>query len=519
MKRLLTGAEAVAWGAALAGARLLALPSAQPVSDLVRAAQRAPPIERALGDAEAVEACLRACAGGSRAVAVVSMLPAVESVIRAAAASGRARGGLVIVACDDPGLGFGGAVRDSRPLARALGLPCLEPSDAQECLQHVGAALALSESLGAPAVLRLTARVATTARPVDPSGAQGAASRHYPDAVTASGFHRLELRERSLGVVTAGSAYHHLREALPQASILKLGLAHPLPRALVDRLVGEVDAVVVVEEGEPAIERELRAMGVACRGQDLLPRGGELSPDLLARTLGMRAVRPPPPDAEELPARPAEASAGCPHRALQQALKRLQVSAVGDPGCAFPGARPTAAEDAPGECAEEEVSGEAALARERVRGRRVMLLSAGDLAGEAAALAAATRAGAGAIVVLDVSPYARGERMRREVDVFDVAACASAIAEALERSGVGLVVARGGCPLTAEQPGVAQAVLERRCNRCGACLRLGCPAIAEGEEAMTIDAGACAGCGLCRQVCRAGAIVAGPVAGPEDAPP
>jgi indolepyruvate ferredoxin oxidoreductase alpha subunit len=94
----------------------------------------------------------------------------------------------------------------------------------------------------------------------------------------------------------------------------------------------------------------------------------------------------------------------------------------------------------------------------------------------------------------------------REVHALDLALTAAALREELARPELSVLIARGRCPVAHPAPRAPYAIRGERCNRCGACLRLGCPAIADRLEAMVIDAAACAGCGLCRQVCRAGAI-------------
>jgi indolepyruvate ferredoxin oxidoreductase alpha subunit len=51
------------------------------------------------------------------------------------------------------------------------------------------------------------------------------------------------------------------------------------------------------------------------------------------------------------------------------------------------------------------------------------------------------------------------------------------------------------------------AIAPSRCNRCGACLRLGCPAILDaGGEALLVDGSACTGCSACASACRARAL-------------
>ncbi len=546
----MTGSEALARGAAEEGVQLVAGCPVPPIAALLDAAEREAVLaERTPTGKVALEVAMGACLAGARAVAALPGLAAGAEPLRAMTCVGAA--GLVVVAIDDPGLARSCVETDSRVLARALELPCVEPSDARECREHLAAALELSELWDTPVVLRLTARTALGARAV-PIGTATAAraaglrrgreravisleqglrlrvrSEERRAQLAAHGadspLNRVELRSAELGVITSGAAYHHVREALPDASVLKLGLSFPLPTELVRDFARRVEVVVVVEELEPVVESELRALGIACRGKDRLPRTGELGPDLLARALrGAPAAR----RREDVPPRPPEACAGCPQRAVLQALKRLHVSVAGELGCSVLGAEaPLGVVDraiGAGSAAAVARGAEAVLG-ERIRGRQVALMGESALVrGGAPALAhAVASAGGGTVVVVadgesatrasasvDVAALARalGARRVREVDALDLATLERALREELAAPELSVVIARGRCPVAEPEPRPASGVGAPRCNRCGACLRLGCPALSEGEEAMEIDAGLCAGCGLCAQVCRAGAI-------------
>ncbi|WP_176065697.1 hypothetical protein [Anaeromyxobacter diazotrophicus] len=507
--------------------------------------------ERAPSERAAAVAALGASLAGARALAVLSGLEGAADALHAAALAGAA-GGLVVLAMDDPGLALGPVRSDSRALARALELPCLEPSDARECLAQLAAALELSERWATPVVLRVTARLLLEARPIElgapaPRPAAGLRRDRARRVLVAehggtlaarleerlgqlaaegvdSALNRVELRSRALGVVTSGPTYQYVREALPEASTLKLGLSFPLPSELVRDFARAVDRVAVVEEMEPVLESEVRAAGIPCRGKDGLPRLGELSPELVGWALSgvARPARPEPP----APPRPREACPGCPRRALFQALKRARAGVVADLACSAPGVfPPLAVVDAalaPG-AAPALAHGAAAVLGPRVRGRLVALTSEESfLHSGALALAQAAEDGHGAVVVLEDGAAPPGERRAdlaqlaralgaarvREVQVGELAACEAALREELAASGLSVLVARGRCPAGARS-GAPFRVAPERCNRCGACLRLGCPALAEGTAAMAIDGPRCAGCGLCAQVCRAGAIARG----------
>jgi indolepyruvate ferredoxin oxidoreductase alpha subunit len=540
VKRLFTGLEALARGAHERGVHVVAVHPLRLLDALAIAceAMGGARCERVDTPRIAVEVAMGAALAGGRAIAAAASLGSALDLVEAAAHAGVA--GLVLVAVDDVGGALGPIESDSRLIARAAKVPCLEPADPRECKGFVGEALALSERYETPVLVRLTARLALTAQavalgPAEVSAARGrpatprALSAARPPSLSAalderlaqlcaaaaeSTLNRADARSVELGLIASGPAARHAREAFPEASLLTLGLSWPVPTALVRAFAGSVRRLVVAEELEPLLEGELRAARIACGGKDLLPRHGELTPDVLRRALDRAAPRP---EAAHAPDRPAEACPGCPHRAVAHALKRLHVTPTADLGCAaFAAEAPArAVELALGRGAAVGVAHgiEAALGA-RARGRVVALVADAPLA-YAASLAHAARAGASAAVVV-VRPDADEARALasaagarcEEVDAFDVAAVERAVAAALASPGASVVAARGGCPLEGGPRGAPRRVEPSRCNRCGACLRLGCPSISDALDAMAIDAALCAGCGVCAQVCRAGAIAA-----------
>jgi indolepyruvate ferredoxin oxidoreductase, alpha subunit len=545
VRRFVTGLEAVARGAYEEGVHLLVVNARRPLDLLAAAAERegAVRVDRAATARLAIEFAVGAALAGGRAVAAVASIASAADLLAAAASAGV--GGLVAVAVDDPALALAPGDADARVFARAAKVPCVEPADAAGCREAVGAALRLSERWGTPVVVRLTTRLALSGAAIAlrarryalPAGRRvafaerallpehGRAQRRGVDERLAqlaahgadTDLNTVELRSAELGVVASGMAARHVREALPDASILTLGLSWPVPTELVRDFAGRVKRLVVAEEMEPLLEAELRADGIACEGKDLLPRHGELLPDVLRRALGAAAPRS---SAAPVPPRPAEACPGCPHRPVLHALKRLHVAAIADLGCAvFGGRAPLGGVEvalAP--------SGAVAIAHglgaalgARGKGRVVALVGESGLAADAGAVAHAVAAGSGAAVVAVTHDRADATAAlaaalgapARTVDAFDVGAVEGAVAEALRADRPALVVARGRCARTTVPPAQRFRVEPSRCNRCGACLRLGCPAIAEGEGTMVIDAHRCAGCGVCGQVCRARAIERG----------
>jgi indolepyruvate ferredoxin oxidoreductase alpha subunit len=561
MRRLLTGSDAVAQGAHESGVHVAAVCRGPVAGDIAAGLLRRGGVrcELVASEKAAVELALGAALGGGRALAVVRAggLEAAASALFAASCAGAA--GLVVVACDDPGARAAPAI-DSRLVARNAMVPVLEPSDPREARAFVDEALALSERFDTPVLLRLTTRLADSAEPVEvaprrseaPRGQRvETAARAIPcgaavqrnralerlGSLAAHGWdtplNRAELRSADLGVVTSGLAYGMVREALPTASILKLGLVHPVPTGYVRDFATRVRRLFVVEELEPFIESELRAAGIACEGKDRLARSGEFSAALLAHALGAPQLRPRPPEA--VPDRPPELCPGCPHRATFQALKQQHVTVTGDLDCAeLASLAPlSAVARAPGMGASVAVEAglEAALGA-RVRGRAVAVLGEGALLHSGAAALPIVAAGAGTLVLADTGcggeteagaegrvhvPGGRrvdlGSLVRalgvpsvRVVDPLDLAGTCAALHDELLRPAASVLIARSPCAHQRQDFRPPQAVDPARCNRCGACLRLGCPAASDGPEAVVIDPAACAGCGLCAQVCRSRAI-------------
>jgi indolepyruvate ferredoxin oxidoreductase, alpha subunit len=567
VRRLLTGSEATARGALEAGLVLAAAcpgPVASEVLDALAAGGVA--CERAPSEKVALELALGASLAGARSLAALRAggIDAAAGALVAASCAGAA--GLAVVLCDDPGGRLAPAI-DSRPTARAARVPVIEPSDPAECHAFVAHALALSEDFETPVAVRLTTRLADSAGPVEVVGPrrldaprgwrwEPPASRSFPGRGAApraraqerlallaahgceSPLNRMEMRSAEMGVVTSGLAYGMVREALPQASVLKLGLVFPVPTGLVREFAARVRRVCVVEEMDPFLEQELRADGIACEGKDRLAPSGELSPGALARAFAPHARRPPPP--ERVPERPPELCPGCPHRATFQALKRLHVAVTGDLGCAALASLPplSAVDRAPGAGASVAVARglEVALG-ERIRGRSVAVLGDGALLHSGMGALALPARSASTVVVADngaplggiggeggagVGVHATGGRRvdlgslclalgveaLRLVDPLDLAATVETLREELARAATSVVIARSPCVRLRIGSRPPRRVDARRCNRCGACLRLGCPALSEEEDSMAIDRLSCAGCGLCAQVCRAGAIAA-----------
>jgi len=293
-------------------------------------------------------------------------------------------GSLLVVSADDPGMASSQNEQDNRRLALAAGVPMLEPADSQESYDFTLLGLELSARWDLPFILRTTTRVCHSKTvlcheprenggkgdsPIfaDPRPASGYSA--YPakiGTVPAPGFTRdigrrvmipsnarpahrrlrkklaelaqwneehgpneINAGQSRLGIVTSGVAFMHVREAAPDASVLKLGLTYPLPLEKIRRFAAGVDRCLVIEEGDPYLVEQLRTAGIAVEGKPESFRFGELN---VARVRQIIAGDPSPEPAAAA-GKPPALCQGCPHRTVFSVLKKLDCIVAGDIGC------------------------------------------------------------------------------------------------------------------------------------------------------------------------------------------
>lgn len=476
-------------------------------------------------------------------------------------------GGLVYLVADDPGMHSSQNEQDTRNLAVAARVPVFEPSDSQEALEFMRLAFDLSERCDVPVIVRMTTRVShakslvevgeRTARAVMPYEKQLAKYVMMPGMARArrvdldtrlselrayaaeTAANRIEMRDPALGIVTSGIAYQYVREALPEASILKLGFTHPLPDDLILDFTSRVERVAVAEELGPYLSLRLQVLGVET-AETGLPQMGELSPVAVSRAFGGEA-----PETrtviEGLPPRPPLLCPGCPHRGVFHALGKMRAVVTGDIGCY------TLAALAPLKAMDSCVCMGASIGMAHgtqlaggAGGPIVAVIGDSTFAhsGMTGLLHMAYTGSAGTVVILDnrttamtghqgnpVSGVALGgasapavdlEQLARAlgavsvrtVDPHDLAATRAALEEATAEEHLSVVIAKAPCALIVRDHKDPYAVDEEACTKCAACVRLGCPAISRDDTGRAvIDTSLCVGCAQCVQVCRFDAIV------------
>lgn len=268
------------------------------------------------------------------------------------------QGGLVVVSADDPGMASSQNEQDNRRYAVAASVMMLEPSDPQEAYDFLFEAYTLSETWKLPVLFRMTTRVCHSrgvVTPRDPS--LPTASPHFirdrAAYVMIPGYARPAHRrmrakmakiyawnetshlnqifegDKSLGIVTSGVCFLHVREAAPHASILKLGMTYPLPIELIRKFAASVDRCVVIEENDPYLADAMRAAGIACESKAEQYRFNELNITRVRRILAGDTSEEP-----TLPrGRPPQLCKGCPHRMAFSVMKKYDCKISGDIGC------------------------------------------------------------------------------------------------------------------------------------------------------------------------------------------
>ncbi len=560
---LLLGNEAVAQGAWEAGVKVVSSYPGTPSTEITETAAKFPEVnvQWASNEKVATEVVFGAALAGARAMTCmkhVGVNVAADPLFTAAYTGVNA--GMVVCCADDPAMHSSQNEQDSRYYARAAHIPMLEPADSQECKDFTKLAFQMSEDLDTPVFIRLTTRV-SHARSVVTLGVRdelsvkpyhkdamkyvmmpGMARKRHLDVQKREEFlteaantlpiNVMKLRDTSMGVVTSGICYQYVRDALPNASTLKLGMVYPLPMKLIENFASKVDRLIVIEELEGLIERDMKAAGIACEGKKYTGIQGELSVERIQSALLNKPM--PELSANDLPARPPVLCPGCPHRGVFYAFNRLGLRVMGDIGCyTLSALAPLSAMDA---CLCMGASIGMASGAERAQGRE---FSKGTVAvlgdstfihsGITSLVDAVYNQEAITVVILDnritgmtghqqnpasgkdihgnPAPAVDLEKLCEScgvkhvtvVDPFDLKAVEKALREETARDEVSVIIARRPCALLDKI--VRPPYVIENCKNCGACMKLSCPAIEHREDRVEINASLCIGCGMCAQVC------------------
>ena len=363
---LMSGNEAIAQGAWEAGCTIGVAYPGTPSTETLEAFAKKEGVyaEWCVNEKVAVEVGIGASAAGARVLATmkhVGVNVAADPLFTAAYTG--VGGGMVILAADDPGMYSSQNEQDSHYYAQAAAIPCLDPADSAEALRFTREAYDISERFDVPVIIRSSVRISHTKTPVEAGERAEAPARPYEKNpakwvmmpafakprrlvqldridklrqwVETCPYNEVREGKGAIGIVCAGAAYQHVAEALPDASIFKLGVTWPLPAAALRDFADSVEAVYVVEEGSELPHRRRagaagcrvrRVRRAACRGPASCRRGSCARPSALSS-------RPHAPAATDLPGRPPALCPGCPHRLVFKELSRMRAIVTGDIGC------------------------------------------------------------------------------------------------------------------------------------------------------------------------------------------
>ena len=577
MKSLLSGNEAVARGAWEAGCNVAATYPGTPSTEILENLIKYPGIytEWAVNEKVALEVVAGACFAGARVITAmkhVGLNVAADPMFTMAYSGVTA--GFVIVTADDPGMWSSQNEQDNRHYGRHAKIPILEPSDSNEAKLFTKLGFGISEKFDTPVLLRLTTRICHSTCLVELGKRKTHKVKGYKKDIKKRlvlpaharlrhiivekrliklarfsetfPFNKIKWGKKTLGVITSGISYQYAKEAFPNASFLKLSFTYPIPEKLIKRFAHQVKKIIVVEEGDPILETEIKAMGIKVTGKAKIPVCGELTQKIVRESFVRKTSTRI--KAYKVPARPPVLCPGCPHRGVFYIINKLKLTATGDIGCYTLGALPPL--NALDTCICMGASVTNAHGLEKALGKdfsKKLVAVIGDStffhSGITGLSNAVYNKGNLNLFILDnyttamtghqphpgTGKLARGEQGKRIppedvvkgcgveflkiVDPNDLKATEHAIKQALEFDGVAVLIFRRPCALLLK-PSPAYVVAPNLCKGCRLCLRIGCPAISlqfpeDREKPLAvIDPTLCFGCGLCAQVCTCHAILA-----------
>ena len=592
MKKFLSANEAVAHAAAQAGCVVASAYPGTPSTEILENIAKfkdTVKCEWAVNEKVAMETAVGASMVGARSLTAmkhVGLNVAMDPLMTFTYVG--PLGGMVIISADDPGMHSSQNEQDNRNLAKFARALLLEPSDSQETYDFTVKAFELSEQFKVPVIIRLTTRTSHSSSTVElgnfkpaphpllpykkditrnipvPAFARGqrlAAQKRtlaMEKAACASKFNRVvkpakgvkvSAKAKSLGIVTSAVAYQYVREIFSDCNILKLGWTNPLPKALIAKFANSVKKLLVVEELDPFLEDQIKAMGIKVVEHKTEMNMLELNADRL-QNLRHEILKDVPKakvakvDAT-LPTRPPVLCSGCGHRGVFYTLHKLGATVTGDIGCYTLGAFPPLNAMDSTICMGASIGNAAGMKKAGYKGRLCAVLGDSTFfhSGMTGILSAhyngtpittvvldnritgmtghQENPGSGKVLGGDPAPVteinaiakACGYKKVVTVSADDLAKLEEVLKDAMDGDEGALIIAYAPCRIAAKltKEGLCE-VDETKCKACGACFKMGCPAMTRGKEIrpgffqMKIDANLCAGCKQCSQVCKFGAI-------------
>ncbi|WP_072525808.1 indolepyruvate ferredoxin oxidoreductase subunit alpha [Clostridium sp. Marseille-P3244] len=477
-------------------------------------------------------------------------------------------GGLVIVVADDPGLYSSQNEQDTRMVARAAQIPVIEPSDSAEAKDFFKVAFELSEEYDRPFIFRTTTRLAHSQGLVELCDRAEIKDRPYEKNITKNvmmpgnakirhieiekrnlelaeaantlPINRVEMNDTKIGVITSGIPYQYVKEALPDASVLKLGMVNPLPRKLIEDFASKVKTLYIVEELDPVIEEQVKSWGIKAIGKEIFTVQGEYSANMLREAILKQDLQLKSPAAA--PGRPPILCPGCPHRSVFYVLNKLKMHAAGDIGCYTLGAvAPLSVIDTT-MCMGSSIS--TLHGMEKAKGKDYIknwVAVIGDSTfmhtGVNSLMNMVYNKATGTVIIMDNSTTgmtghqdhaATGKTLQGdptyainiqalcraigvknvvEVNALDIDLLEKTVKEEVAKDEISVIITKTPCVLLDKRKKPLYIAHTEKCKKCGMCMKPGCPAMTKNPDGtIHIDDTMCTGCGLCEKLCKFGAI-------------
>jgi len=585
LKILMSGNEAIARGLYEAGVRFAAAYPGTPSTEIMEEFSKYEGVyaEWSPNEKVALEVAIGAALAGEKATAIMKHVGVnvAADPLFTVSYTGTNRA-LVIITADDPSLHSSQNEQDNRNYAKFAKIPMLEPSDPQEAKEFVKLAFEISEKFDTPVFLRTTTRVSHSKAvvsledPIPYTDKTGISynpakfvmvpinarvrrievekrTRDLTEFAESFSENKMEINNPDVGIITAGMPFNYAKDVFPDYSYLKLGMVYPLPKKLIGDFAARVKNIYVIEELDPYLEDQIKAMGIKVIGKEIFPYTNEFDPGIIQNAMN-KEDKPVNAAVKSVTPRPPNLCPGCPHRGLFYTLNKLKVFVTGDIGCY------TLSYMKPLEglhsciCMGASIGmahGMSKALREKGQGKVVGVIGDSTFihSGITPLLNMAYNKSNAVIIICDNSTTAMtgmqehpgtgytilgeeavrldlevlvsalGINNIRIVDPYDLKNTRAVIKEELTKDGPSVVISKRPCVLFKRAKAKPQKPLQvdpEKCTGCKVCLGLGCPPISwkkterkEGskrEGISVIDENLCNGCGLCLQVCKFNAI-------------
>ncbi|MBU3126108.1 indolepyruvate ferredoxin oxidoreductase subunit alpha [Clostridium tagluense] len=576
-KIIMSGNEAIARGAYEAGCHIASAYPGTPSTEILEnfAKYEGVYAEWAPNEKVAFEVASGASIGGARTLTTmkhVGLNVAADPLFTMAYEG--VNGGFVVVTADDPGMHSSQNEQDNRYYAPHAKVAMVEPSDSQECLDYMKVAYEISEKFDTLVLFRVTTRVCHSKSALELGEKKSvevkpyeknikkyimtpahSKSKHYEveerlDALrkysNTSPLNRIEMGDPKIGIITSGISYQYSKEVFgDSACYLKIGMSYPLPDEMIREFAAKVEKLYIIEENDPYLETEIKAMGIECIGKEVIPICDELNPDIIRKAILGEVNDLTYKTDVQAPSRPPVLCPGCPHRGIfYEVSKYKDIISSGDIGCYTLGmVAPLSVTDTV-ICMGASISAGTGIERANMvasRDDKKVFAFIGDSTFFHSGITGLINAvynntpivtcildnritgmtghqenpGTGKTLQGTPAPMIDIEQLVlacgikaeniRVVDPYKLDETKSAVKEAHDSTEPFVIITKQPCALIKDvlkaRAGIKCVIDQEKCKKCKACLKVGCPAIKFQNGVVTIDATMCNGCGICMQVC------------------